>query len=1114
MKKISGRRALFFLLLFFLFLLFSAPFFLRLGMEQWLARGGGVEVHVGRLGLRPLQGGLILRDVRIVREGRQVLTGSVIQLQMALAPLFGQTIRIRNMSLDQVHLDIRVNPDGSLEIASEQITATGRSTRSGTDEGSRGWQVLVDELHVRDSRINLFMGGGELDLEIQDGTLSRLASDPALPAAKLQVQGRVGGAPVSLDLDTVRFTPVLELTGSVAVRDLSLSRLDLFAAGSALPVHGILRAQGPARLLIREDGRVDFSKQGILVLQDAGLAVQGIRGAASLVQWEGDLSLVSDSRFTIELDGTLRGKEVELNMLKSGVRFRDKQLTATGSTSLVFSRGVEVQSSARVELSRPALHLAAGRLDGAGFRWQGGVTYQEAGSPLLELNGSANMDRLGFAVPDADNRGTLQAKKISWQGKTVLHGQEHSGVRLVLDGAAGCGELAWVQPDKAEMNQQSVKLKGRGELIRKQHQQQALFAGSVDLGRSSFSLGSMRWSSESGSWDGTLRQESGQAKLGTGLEGRLELGRFAFSTGTDPFRIRGKTAAMQLDMTFYDASSFAGDASLQGEELHAEQAGSGLDLAVRRLLLDRMHFDDTEAGIGRLEGEEVQAGLPGHKDLFLEIGRLGLAGLQLADFRPGKLTSLQGREIRMLAGPDRKPLVTVTGLEAGELTLAASEGISVSKVSFRDVGLLHTSNGEEGQDGCLLAKIGGDGLAYQAGQGLTGEAVNIGAMECWLKRNRKGRLTVAERLRSLLSTGPADGAAQKDTDTAGPAFSLRKVMVQEESRIHYTDHSLTVPFRSELTISALEIANIDSSRPDQEADFSMKGLLEGRAPLEVQGKVAPFGEQLNLALEIKVKNYPLTNLTPYTVETVGRELDHGRLQLESVLTVQHGNLDMENSLVFSQLETKTVSSDLAARLDSRLPLPLDSAIAFLQDSDEKIVLDIPVSGPLADLHVGISDLLITALGRALVPAATSYLMYTLGPYGALAYVGAKVGEGLLRTRLAPMHFPPGVVQLDEKQKDYCKGLARLLQERPTIDLYICPVVSLAELDTGPGTTSVEDLSALPENARKELIDIGQARAKRVSSFLQEKYGINSERLLICKTRLEAGRDSSRVDLQL
>ena len=127
-------------------------------------------------------------------------------------------------------------------------------------------------------------------------------------------------------------------------------------------------------------------------------------------------------------------------------------------------------------------------------------------------------------------------------------------------------------------------------------------------------------------------------------------------------------------------------------------------------------------------------------------------------------------------------------------------------------------------------------------------------------------------------------------------------------------------------------------------------------------------------MQPNLKNYPLSSLPAYTAQSVGTALASGQLQSKTSMALADGKLDTKNAILLKKMETKTIAPELAAERNNQLPIPLDTALSLLGDTQGDIKLDVPLSGPVSELNVGVADVLITARSKAIVPAASDCLM--------------------------------------------------------------------------------------------------------------------------------------------
>jgi len=111
----------------------------------------------------------------------------------------------------------------------------------------------------------------------------------------------------------------------------------------------------------------------------------------------------------------------------------------------------------------------------------------------------------------------------------------------------------------------------------------------------------------------------------------------------------------------------------------------------------------------------------------------------------------------------------------------------------------------------------------------------------------------------------------------------------------------------------------------------------------VEGAVDAWHPSRASSLQLTFRNLQIPEYSPYTVDFAGRKIAGGTMDLDLDYTVESRQLDGQNNLVLHDLKLgeKMASSDA-------MDLPLDLAIALLQDSDGVIDLNLPVTGNVGD----------------------------------------------------------------------------------------------------------------------------------------------------------------------
>jgi len=676
----------------------------------------------------------------------------------------------------------------------------------------------------------------------------------------------------------------------------------------------------------------------------------------------------------------------------------------------------------------------------------------------------------------------IMEDRLHWQGSVVYDSNySGSGQYVETKGELQLGPLGYVlgAADSAT-SLKSQSLNWKGDLV----------YGQEEAGKTSYVK-------LSGNFDGS---EVATDLTGPGL--KLQQGLISLTTDStinfgEKFDVKG-TNSLVLDKI-----SFAGD------------------INTPKIALDKLEILDLE-GLGekqlrlkQLSSTGLSVSLAGDLPMDVTVPVINLNGFSTEDLANFSVDSISLEKPKIIATHNGAELLSVNEIKATALQLDESIHATADTISLSTLTFLGVEEGVEQSPFLTLGEAELSGIKWEGEDGFTGKSLKFDDLVTTAIRDKEGELNVSQQLSAMqVSSGEGketEEVEEKDDSDKTLPIRLGEVVVTGKSHVKFEDYTLAVPYITDLAIKKMQLLDLDSTTPAVKSPFELDAELEERAPFTVTGDISPFMAPIALHLKLKLKNYPLSRLSAYTVQSVGTALASGQLKLKTKIDLENDNLDMENSIVLKKLETKTISPELAAELNNQLPIPLSTALSILRDSDRNISLEIPLEGPVSDLDVGVSDVLITALSKAIVPAASGYLMYTLGPYGALAYVGMKVGEKMLKVELPPVDFMPGEIDISGEHKEYLEKVAEILEGRPETDIQLCPQVVSWEFMKEKEISSVEGASIeVAEKESEKLIELGQQRSEAVQSYLVSTYGVEKSRLLICDTLIETGKDAKSL----
>ncbi|MGQ4276441.1 DUF748 domain-containing protein [Pseudidiomarina sp. E22-M8] len=324
----------------------------------------------------------------------------------------------------------------------------------------------------------------------------------------------------------------------------------------------------------------------------------------------------------------------------------------------------------------------------------------------------------------------------------------------------------------------------------------------------------------------------------------------------------------------------------------------------------------------------------------------------------------------------------------------------------------------------------------------------------------------------LVKPAPVGVDSSADAGESGesrPPFSVViESIALNDGAVDFADNSLPLPFSTRIHALKGEISTLSSSSAEP-AQVKLEGDVTEFGLVNVEGVIHAWHPMRQTNVQLSFRNLQIPEYSPYTVNFAGRKIAGGTMDLDLDYRIDDGQLDGQNNLVLHDLKLgdKMASSDA-------MDLPLDLAIALLEDSNGVIDLTLPVSGDVGNPQFDIGKVIQQAVGTAITSVVTA-------PFRFLAnLIGADEED------LGKVEFAAGRAELLPPQRARIGKLREALNQRPQL------VLELA----GPFSQSFDGAVLQREKAiaalRQRLAEDGDAGSVAEEDGVAEEPSLTAE----------------------
>lgn len=320
-----------------------------------------------------------------------------------------------------------------------------------------------------------------------------------------------------------------------------------------------------------------------------------------------------------------------------------------------------------------------------------------------------------------------------------------------------------------------------------------------------------------------------------------------------------------------------------------------------------------------------------------------------------------------------------------------------------------------------------------------------------------------------------------------PSGGIRRLALGPQTEVVLAGVARGRPHHLSLGLERFEIADLDSDVPDQLTRADIVAVVNDRGRIELKENVKPFATPPEFVFTGSIRALELPDLSPYVAAAAGLDVESGRLAATGRVTAAGGKLDGIVEVDIQTLALKPAAKegyDPAADLTG---VPVDIAVALLEDANRRIDVSLPISGDLSSPEVDYCDVIRTALLGAVRLVVTA-------PFQGSGKKGTATGFG-------PVPFPPGGAAIGADAAGQLERMAKLLAEKPRLRLQVCGRATGADakaMAAAPGSApgSGEAVSA-------RLLALAQERGRVVADSLATSAGVQPTQVQECRPTADA-----------
>ena len=467
-------------------------------------------------------------------------------------------------------------------------------------------------------------------------------------------------------------------------------------------------------------------------------------------------------------------------------------------------------------------------------------------------------------------------------------------------------------------------------------------------------------------------------------------------------------------------------------------------------------------------------------------------------------------------------LLGIDNINIGNIDIKSLTNIEVKTFGIDKLTLAKNLDDDKQHPLLSLKKLATRSISYQD-KLISIDSINLDTLNSTVVVSDKGEISQQKKLESLspkeMNQAATDKKAETTVKTEEPVkpadkthIVIKEFLLNGKSNLNFTDNSVTPVFHTRLHEIQVTAKNINSTKPNSKLNFAFKSNADEYGTLNFSGDLTPFSPKMDANIKGEIGSIELVPLSAYSGKAAGIHIKRGILHADISGNIKKDIMDINNVFIFDQLKVESDGSEASKDFLASLPMPLDLLLDVLRDKQNRIELEIPVTGDVKDPQFSLQDVYNTATQKALEYAATRYLTQMVQPLG-LIMTAHSLAKMAMAPKFEPLIYAPGTKELSSENKKHLDNIGKLLVEREKLRFTLCG--SSAQADWPELMKTFKQIPADDKDFKtKSLLKLASNRTQIAKQYLVKEKSIDPKRLLSCNPKILKDEEDKPAKPQL